>query len=238
MHAFIFLLASLITISPAQAAKPLFSCVTADSIDDGQGDCEVNQKFSTAGLECLQTLEAAIQARSKVANAQMNASNIANTVTKGNAQNHTFQGGGANYDISQQALAELINAAKVARATVSGQMDHLYYPEDFDAPQEVIGDPMEFLTNTSCYGENEKILKDAVKRIDQHIADLQKAKVASAQRENINIQNDNKGQGSIGSGPILKSGNAQGSGVSGQDPKEIQSGVSGMEKQKKREQQK
>lgn len=222
-------------------AAPAFACATAESVDNnGEGNCEENnEKFAKAGQDCLKTLEAAIQARASVANVQMAASNLAKTVTSGNGQTNNFSGANADYGISQQALADLIEAAKKARRAVEGQLSHIYYPEDFDAPEEVIGDPMDFLNEVSCYSDNEKSLKKTIKTIDQHIADLEKAKLASAQRGNISNTRDQSLQNSVSKGPALKGGSAQGSGaIKAGTTGNRESDVSGVEESKKKNEQK
>ena len=103
-------------------------CVPLSSIKEVKAfNCMDNHFYGQAGLDCLHALEAAIQSRAKVAMLQLAASNVQHVDRAGNAQTHDFQGANSDYEISQNALAELIAAAKAARSSVHQYKENIYY---------------------------------------------------------------------------------------------------------------
>lgn len=216
-----YLAALMLGLMPASAGAAVkISCPSLQSLEENASECGDNNYFQQAGRQCLKAFEKAIQQRSVLAQAQLAASNLALVDKAGNSQNHNFGGSEADYDISQEALAELIDAGKKARNSVDDYLKHIYFPEDFDAPEEIIGDPMEFLDNNACYAEVESDLKSVLKKIDQHLAELAKTKEASKIRGNTSgsregLQNSlttgvsRASDGSAGAQPVPKKGNSQ-----------------------------
>lgn len=156
------------------------ACPTTESFEEDVKECEDNGKIAQAGIDCTTSLEKAIQEQSAVAAKAMSASNTKIVDKGGNAQTHNFAGSGADYAITQATLAELIAAAKKARNQVEDYHMNIYYPEDFDAPEEMIGDPEEFIAESECFGENKRGLMGLVDKIDRHIADLEKTKALAS----------------------------------------------------------
>jgi len=158
------------------------SCPDTQKIEEEAEVCEDNGKFGEAGIECLSSLEKAIREQSALAKKSMMNSNAALIDKAGNAQTSNFAGSGADYRIAQKTLEELIDQAKNARAKVESYHLNIFYPEDFDAPEEVIGDVEEFLEESECFSENKNGLMKIVDKIDKHIADLEKTRIASSQK--------------------------------------------------------
>lgn len=65
----------------------------------------------------------------------------------------------------------ILSSAKAAKKYVSTYRDDIYYPEDWDAPEELIGDPMDFFDSEKCYAEARDALKKTEETIDRHIAE-------------------------------------------------------------------
>lgn len=67
---------------------------------------------------------------------------------------------------------KVLAAAKKAKEYVSSYRDNIYYPEDWDAPQELIGDPIDFFDSEKCYAEARDSLKKTESSIDRYIAEF------------------------------------------------------------------
>ena len=66
---------------------------------------------------------------------------------------------------------KFLATAKIAKGYISSYRDNIYYPEDWDAPEELIGDPVDFLDSQKCYAEARDSLKKAEETIDHYISD-------------------------------------------------------------------
>lgn len=206
---------------PAPAAVSII-CHSVKDLSERTEDCEDNKYFAKAGADCMRAFDRAVKEQSDVVAKLLQASNQEQIDQAGNAQHHTFGGSASDYKIAVNNLNMLIVAAKIARATVDGYLNSIYYPEDFDAPPEVIGDPMEYLDNSACYAENEKSLKGILRDMDKKIVDLEKAKAAAAamgktssgrQSQTDSLTNDAnvgaKEQGKAQAAPKGKAGSAK-----------------------------
>lgn len=71
----------------------------------------------------------------------------------------------------RESKESVLAAAKAAKKQVSAYRDDIYYPEDWDAPEELIGDPVDFFDSQKCYAEARDSLKKAEETIDRYIAD-------------------------------------------------------------------
>jgi hypothetical protein len=191
----------LLTVISFPARALTVTCVTPESIEeDGAMDCQDNGKFGEAAIACMKDLERAIAERTKRAQLELAASNAAHSAM-GNAQNHNFAGSEADYAISQASLSDLIAASKHIRKRVDSYLDHVYYPTDWDAPEELIGDVNEYIEGEPCYAENAEGIKGIVKRIDGYIEQFEQAKVASAKRGTTSSGREGL-QNSIGHGAV------------------------------------
>lgn len=186
---FAFSLIAFTEPSRAAAPKPL-ACTPVASLDNEEDDCDSNGKYVDAGMACLKALQDRIKAETGTARRQLRSSQNQNIGGGRNSQENTLAGATDGYQISQATLQGLIAAAKIAKANVDSYLGNIYYPEEFDAPREVIGDPEEYLNSEQCYAEPRDLLNDMLDKIDQHIADLEKAKAASAGLESGSTQND------------------------------------------------
>lgn len=216
-------------------------CPSLENLMEEAEECSDNGRFGEAGISCVKALEDAIRQQAELARASMKASNEKHTGEQaGNAQTHNFAGSGANYQISRTTLEELIAAAKGTRASVNSYLNGIYYPEDFDAPEEVIGDPIEFLDNNACYNDNRIGLENLVKQVDKKIAELEAALSESQKRETGSNQRE-IGQGTAGLGKVtggkntgppkpLPSGSAKG----GASPR-TKSDITGTKESKEKE---
>lgn len=193
---FIYMMLTCLAFSFSPARAAVFACPGLAGLKEEAKSCKDNASFGQAGLDCLKNLEKAIQARAAAAQKEMAASNALKVDKAGNAQTHNFQGATADYSISQDALSELIANAKVAHVSVHGYLNNIIYPEDFDAPEDIIGDMIEFLDANPCYNDNRLGLEGVKKKIESHIKELEVAKLASLGRGTTS-GNRNSNQGSI-----------------------------------------
>ncbi len=199
MKASMFFLFAMLT--PSAWAGITITCQPPEAIEEaGAGDCFDNGQFGESAIACFRDLERVVKARTKQAQGELAASNALHNAM-GNAQNQNFAGSEADYAISQAALSELLSASKFVRKRVDSYLDHLYYPTDWDAPEELIGDPAEYIEGEDCYAENAEGIKGIVKKIDGYIDQFEKAKLASKQRGTTSGGREGM-QNSIGSGSV------------------------------------
>lgn len=181
----LLLLSTLSAQAAEEKKKLLIPCQIGESLEKDGQDCESNSVFSKAGEACVSSVEKTIKGKSGEVALALAASNLAHTGDGNNAQSSNFTGAAADYAISLAALQDLIRAAKVVRVKVADLPNHIYYPEDFDAPEEVIGNPVEFLDSQDCYNDARTSLERSLKKIDKQIADLEKSYKAAAARGNV-----------------------------------------------------
>ena len=192
---------------PAQPAKAAIGlqCATPESIEESAEECDSNDSFTTSGQNCVTSLENMIKARTAVINKQMAAAQAAGIGQAGNAQNHDLATSNVDYTTAQNTFADLTKAATSARTTVDSYLDHIYFPEDFDAPEEVIGDPETFLDESPCFADNEAAIKAQVAKLDKDIADLLKSKAAALALGNLSQANKvSLDQSSATNSPLIK----------------------------------
>lgn len=215
------------------------NCTSLKTLEKPNGSCSDNGAYLTAGVECLEALEALINAKTGVLSAAMSASNQAYTNDKVNKQTNTFAGTTQDYNMMISTIDSLIKSAKVAKGQVAKYQKSLFYPEEWDAPKEVIGDPDTFFDSHQCYAEPRDALSRVQEELDVHIEDLENAKKAAAQLRANSQGRESKLDEAAGSeGAVANTsgdGGGKKQGASGKSPKG-ESGVSGQEEDRKKRQ--
>jgi hypothetical protein len=166
------------------------ACFTAASLDNENDNCLSNGKYVDAGITCFTGFEAAVKKQSVVTSKLLGASNQAHVGGDANAQKSGMAGSQADYQIANATLDALIAAGKAARASLVSYSKDVYYPEDWDAPSEVIGDPVAYLNNSPCYAEPRDMLQDMVSRTDGYLNDLENAKKAATAMRDLSRDRD------------------------------------------------
>lgn len=164
----------------APAAAKSSACSTARDLDKQAESCDDNGLYADAGFDCLEKLESLIQTKAAAAKITLQLSNAAHVGDGKAKQASSFLGSGADYKIAMAALDSMIASAKKARGTVGSYLNNIFFPEEFDAPEELIGDNMEFVKNSRCYAEPKSLIEKTLETIDRHIADLERTKQAAA----------------------------------------------------------
>jgi hypothetical protein len=164
----------------ATKAKIVDACPSGTSLEEnGTEECDDNVKFAQAGQTCLKALESDIRTETTNVSQQLAAANADHTSDSANSQTSDFNGSVADYALSQETLSKLLKEAQFTRDSVDNYLHRIFYPEDFDAEEEEIGDPLEFLDKNPCYVDNETLLKSTLASVDKDIANLKKAKASS-----------------------------------------------------------
>ena len=193
-------LALLLLFTSNLAAAKGFTCSTARDLSRNAASCDDNGQYADAGIDCLEKLEKLIATKAAAAKITLQLSNAAH-VGGGNAKQATsFLGSDADYKIAMAALDDMIASAKKARRNVDSYLDNIFFPEEFDAPEELIGDNLEFIKGSRCYAEPKGLIEKTVETIDQHIADLQRAKQSAAQ---LGAQSSDR-LGKVGEGDLVR----------------------------------
>lgn len=175
----------------AEAAKaPPLECLDAEQLNSKVQGCEGNSLYGEAALSCMQKFRALVKDRTKGAAAQMKA-NAKDLAKEGAGQSQNFAGAEADYAVSQATLGELIEAGKLVSKQMDSYLDNIVFPEDFDAPEELIGDPVAFLDNSGCYSENRDGIENLLDDLDDEIANLEKAKSLSVGK--LGVSNSREG---------------------------------------------
>lgn len=114
-------------------------CTAFEVLDKNTESCEDNSKFLNAGKECLQKLEALISTTTGVAIDKIRKATPSDFKKK---------------KLSSDQKNVLLASARHVKTTLHKYKVNIYYPEDFDAPEEVIGDNSEFVRSQPCYADN------------------------------------------------------------------------------------
>lgn len=142
----VVLLAALLLPAPAFAAR--LSCVSLDALDKRTEECKDNPQYTKAGQECLKKFEEFI---ARAAGIPVGSVRHGEDITK---------------PLSSSQKEQINAAGKMAKKRVSDYRDNIYYPEDWDAPEELIGDPMDFFDSEPCYAKARDSLQKAEDKID------------------------------------------------------------------------
>jgi hypothetical protein len=231
MKNIVWLASALLLLAPAAEAS--FSCLHPQQLDDANDTCEENGKYVDAGIDCLDQLEDLIEKTKSQTAQKLERSNRRHLGDGKNRQSSAFQGTSADYKIADKALNGLVRSAKQAKRHVSAYLDNIYFPEEFDAPEEIIGDGIEYLNSSPCYAEPRDMLRAMLSDIDRHIADLERA---AADARTLNKQSvgrtDKLGQTEGQQGPAVR-GPASGAPVKVRKKKKRDSDISGTERTRK-----
>jgi hypothetical protein len=229
----IAILCSLLTGAQARA-----SCYSLEELDDENDDCSSNSKYVDAGIGCFLTFENKVKKEAGDTFTKMNASNKKFVMGSKNSQASGMAGTTANFKLSEAALDNLIKAGKATLGDLDSYSRNIYFPEEWDAPEELIGDGLEYLNSSPCYAEPRDMLSDMKKSTEDYIKELEAAKAAITAMKGVNTGNDAKidnmaGQ-HMGQRKPASVKPAKGAALKPKKPTNGKSTITGVEEEKKK----
>ncbi|HEY8278735.1 MAG TPA: hypothetical protein VIH99_03880 [Bdellovibrionota bacterium] len=211
-------------------------CISMKDLDKESVDCNDNGNFVDAGIQCFLGFENLVKKQAGVTAKGMKRSNDKFVNGDRNSQTSGQEGMVSNMNLSVAALDAMIAAGKAARKDIDSYAKNIFFPEEWDAPEEMIGNGLDYLNSSACYAEPRDILNDMVQRTDQYIADLEMARqVATAMKKTSTGRDANLDQMN---GMRLPAAATNGPGAKavkkGKKPKNGKSTITGVEEDKKK----
>lgn len=171
-------------------ASPALACPSLSSLDSEEDNCTDNGKYVDAGIGCFLEFEGMVKKDAGEAFVKMSQSNKKHVGGKANSQASGMAGATADLKISEATLDMLIAAGKIAQKSLDGYSRNIYFPEEWDAPEELIGNGLDYLNSSACYAEPRDMLQDMKDRTDRYVKDLEKAKKAVVAMKGVTDSRD------------------------------------------------
>lgn len=222
-------LAALLSGLNAQAAP---FCPSFADLKLNMRDCDDNFALSKRADACLSLFTTEIIALRGQLDKQLKGE-----AEKGKAeQSGTLSTTGSMLDRTVQELDRVIGNGEIAKAAVGSYKNNLSLPEDYDQPGLLGMSTAKYLSVEPCYATPKRIVDENIAVLNLMVDDLRKTRKEVASKSGA-VKAESTDFSSTGNAPKLqgqKPGNLPPV-IQGEDRKSIDSGVSGMEKQKKRE---
>lgn len=161
-----------VAASSAQARDPgagtlsLLNCRKLGELNEAVQDCGGNRKYLEAGQACLQAYKAFLSAEKESALRSLEALQAGGLVA------------GEKHSEAVRTLGKVLDAGEAASESVKGYLANIVYPEDWDAPPEVIGNPADFFNSHKCYRESRDGLEALTEEIDLSVKQVVEALAA------------------------------------------------------------
>ena len=156
-----------VAASSAQAApKSSTSCPKVSDLNEAVQSCEGNKKYLEAGQACLQSFKTFLAAEKEAAFRSLEAVQAGGIVA------------GAKHSEAVQVLGKVLEVGEATSENVKGYLSNIVYPEDWDAPTEVIGNPADFFNSHKCYRESRDGLEALTEEIDLSVKQVVEALAA------------------------------------------------------------
>lgn len=164
-----------VAASAARAAQPSAAQATQNSnngcrrlaeLNEAVQDCDGNRKYLEAGQACVQTFRAFMAAEKESALRSLEAVQAGGLVA------------GPKHSEAVQTLGKVLDAGEAAGESLKGYLANIVYPEDWDAPPEVIGNPADFFNSHKCYRESRDGLESLTEEIDLSVKQVVEALAA------------------------------------------------------------
>lgn len=152
----LFLVLSLFISASALGGE--VKCQSLKALDKISGECNDNINYVNAGKECLKNLEAFIFSQTKLS---------VNKVRELSAKT----------ELDSKVVRKVIRESKSVFDVIKAYRLNIFYPEDWDAPEELIGDGEAFLNSQRCYSQANNSLKSNEETVTLYIkkfSDLKK----------------------------------------------------------------
>ncbi|MGZ3653085.1 MAG: hypothetical protein ACXVB9_09400 [Bdellovibrionota bacterium] len=205
----ISILFSLLLLTPAHAKVKGF-CKPLKELQAEVLSCDENDHYLDAAIDCLEGLE---KDSAKDANA------LGLAIFSGGAQAKSFSDGSLNFAQAKGVLAALLLEAQTRKVEIENYGRNVNFPEDFDNPEIVKGEPDKFLAGSECYHRAGTVMESVLQEMEKHIGQIEKAQAevnkaaaklkgdASALgSENTAAHGKGKGTATVPSGTEKKSG--------------------------------
>jgi len=210
------------------------ACPSLASLEDENGNCSTNGTYVDAGISCFTDFEKQVKRESGEAFAEMKASNKKFVMGDKNSQASGLAGANADFKLSEAKLNLLIAAGKVALKNIESYSRNIYFPEEWDAPEELIGNGLDYLNASACYAEPRDILNDMSERAAQYIQDLENAKAGVVSMRGTTTRREEKIDNISPTRKLSSSTSAQGAGYKNKKSVLKKSTVTGVDEDKKK----
>jgi hypothetical protein len=226
-----YLFPFLVLLAPSSEAAdpPKLFCKAVSEIKGTVRDCDDNQAYAVAALDCLEKLEAEIKETQKGMASELRARNKA----AAGAQKSLLSTSKENYAASVAKLDLLIGKTESILAEVRAYAPDMAYPEDATAPETTGMDPDEYLKTESCYADNMDTLNFIAGDLLGHLDDLKATRnLASGHQATAGKREAQLDQKDTLNRKLSSKGKASGvPKVSGKSPRRA-SDITGTEKKK------
>lgn len=223
-------------------------CKSPQAINETSLECEDNVKLGQAADVCVSAFRVRVMAEQatlqKMLKAQINSS-VKDQKGGKAMQNESQAVTAAALATTIKRVELLLAEGRAMRVELNGYIDNLLLPFRWNAemgerPRKLDPESMAGIDDEYCYGEHKEVIEDQILGLDKMIRELEAAKGEAGKLKAVSLGNEKDFKGGVPGQNIItgKESPKPVPGITGQEPKSIDSGVSGLEKQKKREQQK
>ncbi len=137
-------------------AAPL-NCRKVAELNEAVQSCEGNRKYVEAGRTCVQAFQGYLRAEKEAALRSMAALQAGGSVASD------------KHGEAVLTLSKVIETGEQASTSVKAYLSNIVYPEDWDAPPEVIGNPADFFRSHKCYSESRDGLEALAEEVDSSV---------------------------------------------------------------------
>ncbi len=210
--------AFLFFIFPAQAAR---YCDSPAVLNKKVKDCNDNEIFAGAAVECLEKFEKAVGVGKAAVTKGMAAKAKASHASQSDKQKNSM----LDYALSAASLDALIKLGEQAQTETAKYYDSVVWPEDFDEPQVTGPDLDAFLNSDPCYKDNRDLIANVLEDFDSQLNQLREARDAAKTLEKAaggrKTSLDSVGAGAVSSGKKGKLPVAKGKKKSKKDASDV-----------------
>jgi hypothetical protein len=150
----------------SQAQESMGACSSLKELDAKSDECADNKNYLDAGKSCVRMFETVVSNITKVP-----IDELAKTADK-------------SKKISKAQSEQIFTDAKKVKSILSAYRDNIFFPEDWDAPEEVIGEADKFLYSHRCYSQANEGLRKMEENIDSYVKEFGPQKVAKEAKKN------------------------------------------------------
>ncbi len=145
------------TALPSAHAALAIDCRKPDELNESVQDCAGNRKYLEAGRACVKAFQVFLLSEKEEALKNMAALQAGGVLSEGQ---HTK---------AVRTLSRVIEAGDEASGNVKAYLSNIVYPEDWDAPPEVIGNAADFFNSHKCYRDSRDGLEALAEEVDSSV---------------------------------------------------------------------
>lgn len=136
-------------------------CPSVENVRSKAMSCEKdNRMWTDAADYCLKRLNKIIDIQTKKMSRQLRLANKKNLDSAINKQKQNFIGTDVDYEIAQKNLDMLIDIADRTETQIDDYKHNVYFPEEWDEPEEIIGNRIKYVESQPCYSETLKAVRN------------------------------------------------------------------------------